>query len=120
MKMILLHDLAESEIGDYTPGQIATDKKNELENIAFLKILNTLPDSLKTQYGEIWTEFQENKTPESQMVHQIDKLEMALQAKAYEKQGHSKDKLKTFIESAQNEITYPELKELFTKIIEDD
>ncbi len=37
IKMILLHDLAESEIGDYTPGQIPMEKKNELENNAFLK-----------------------------------------------------------------------------------
>jgi Predicted hydrolases of HD superfamily len=27
IKMILLHDLAESEIGDYTPGQIPLEKK---------------------------------------------------------------------------------------------
>ena len=38
IKMILLHDLAESEIGDYTPGEIPIEKKNELENKAFLKI----------------------------------------------------------------------------------
>ena len=31
LKMILLHDLAESEIGDYTPGQITSEKKKELD-----------------------------------------------------------------------------------------
>ena len=35
IKMVLLHDLAESKIGDYTPEQLNKEKKNELENNAF-------------------------------------------------------------------------------------
>ena len=117
LKMILLHDLAESKIGDYTPGQIISEKKKKLENDAFSKILESLPDSIKSQYQEIWNEYQENTTSESTLVHQIDKLEMALQAKLYEKEGHAKEKLQSFIESSEQEITNPKLKELFRKII---
>ena len=69
---------------------------------------------------EIWKEYQENNTEESSIVHQIDKLEMALQAKIYLSQGHSKEKLETFFESAKSSITHPKLKELFTKIIDDE
>jgi len=119
LKMILLHDLAESEIGDYTPGEITSEKKNELENNAFSKILENLPNPIKSQYQEIWNEYQENRTSEAMIVHQIDKLEMVLQAKSYQKQGYSKEKLQTFVESAEQEITNPKLKELFTKIIEE-
>jgi len=117
LKMILLHDLAESKIGDYTPGQITSEKKKILENEAFSKIIESLPNSIKSQYQEIWNEFQENTTAESIMVHQIDKLEMVLQAKLYEKEGYPKEKLQSFIESAEQEITNPKLKELFRKII---
>ena len=119
IKMILLHDLAESKIGDYTPGQIDLEKKNEIENIAFLKILEDLPNSIKTQYQNIWKEYQESNSPESQIVHQIDRLEMVLQAKTYQDEGHSKEKLESFFESAKKEITNPKLKELFRNIIED-
>lgn len=119
MKMILLHDLAESKIGDYTPGQIAPEKKKELENNAFFKILENLPSSIKSQYQKIWQEYQENDSSESKIVHQIDRLEMILQAKIYEKEGHSKDDISSFIESGKQEIIHPKLKELFTKIIED-
>jgi len=119
IKMILLHDLAESKIGDYTPGQIPIEKKNELENKAFLKILENLPDSIKSQYLKIWKEYQENNSSESQMVHQLDKLEMALQAKTYQTDGHSKEKLESFFESAKNDMINPKLKELFRNIIED-
>ncbi|MBL7001510.1 MAG: HD domain-containing protein [Nitrosopumilus sp.] len=117
IKMALLHDLAESKIGDYTPEQLNKEKKIEMENNAFQEIIKNLPDSIKLKYLQIWKEYQENISPESKLVHQIDRLEMTLQAKIYEKDGHSKVKLESFFESAKAEITNPTLKELFTKII---
>ncbi len=119
LKMILLHDLSESKIGDYTPSQLNKKKKNKLENDAFDEIIKNLPDLIKSQYLQIWQEYQENNSLESKIVHQIDKLEMALQAKIYEKDGHSQEKLESFFESAKMDITDPRLKELFTKIIKD-
>ncbi len=117
LKMTLLHDLAESKIGDYTPEQISKERKNDLENNAFDEIAKNLPDLIKSQYLEIWKEYQENISPESKIVHQIDKLEMALQAKMYEKSGYPIEKLTPFFESVEKEISDPKLKELFTKII---
>ena len=119
IKMILLHDLAESKIGDITPEQLNKEKKNELENNVFNKIIKNLPNLIKSQYLQIWQEYQENTSLESKLVHQIDKLEMVLQAKIYKKDGHSQEKLEPFFESAKTDITDPKLKELFTKIIED-
>lgn len=119
IKMILLHDLAESEIGDYTPGQIPLEKKNDLENKVFLKILENLPDLIRSKYWDIWNEYQENNSQESKIVHQLDRLEMALQAKTYENEGHDKEKLESFFESAKNEISHPKLKELFRNIMEE-
>lgn len=117
LKMILLHDLAESKIGDIVPGKMDVKEKEKLENSAFDEIVRILPKSLTTKYSEIWKEYQENNSPESQLVHQIDKFEMALQAKIYQSQGHPKEKLEPFLESARTSITHPKLKELFTKII---
>jgi len=119
LKMVLLHDLAESKIGDYTPDQISKEKKKELENSAFFEIVQNLPDTVSIQYLKIWQEYQENNSPESKIVHQIDRLEMVLQAKLYQKEGHSKEKLQSFFESAKMDIVHPKLKELFRKIIED-
>ncbi len=119
LKMILLHDLAESKIGDHTPQQLDKEKKNKLENNAFNEIIKNLPDLIKSQYLQIWQEYQENNSPESKIVHQIDKLEMTLQTKIYEKDGHPKEKLEAFFESAKTDITDPKLKELFTEIIKD-
>jgi len=119
IKMVLLHDLAESKIGDFTPDQISKKKKENLENNAFGEIIKNLPDSIKSQYGEIWNEYQSQISIESQIVHQIDRLEMALQAKIYQKKGSSKEDIKPFLESAKTSITHPKLKELFRKIVEE-
>ena len=119
LKMVLLHDLAESKIGDYIPGQISNEEKSKLENDAFLEISKNLPESIASQYLQIWKEYQESTSAESQLVHQIDKLEMALQANIYHNKGYSKEKLQTFLESASKEITDTKLKELFTKILND-
>jgi putative hydrolase of HD superfamily len=119
LKMVLLHDLAESKIGDFTPGQISKDEKEKIENQAFREIIEKLPNSIKLEYAEIWKEYQNQISVESQFVHQIDRLEMALQAKMYEKSGSSKENIATFLQTAKSDITHPKLKELFTKIVED-
>jgi len=118
LKMILLHDLAESKVGDYTPGKISYEKKKEWENTAFNEIVKKLPTDIKSEYLKIWQEYQEKKSSESKIVHQIDKLEMALQAKTYQKKGYSKE-IESFFESAKKEITDPKLKELFRQILEE-
>jgi putative hydrolase of HD superfamily len=120
LKMALLHDLAESLIGDLTPEQIDKESKEKLENNAFGKIIKNLPEQIKSKYLEIWFEYQENISPEAKLIHQIDKLEMALQAKIYQKNGYDKEKLESFFESAKKEIDDPQLKELFIQIINDE
>jgi len=116
LKIILLHDLAESIVGDITPDQISKNKKTDLENKAIKKILRKLPQSIQKQYIELWEEYQSNISAEVKIIHQLDKLEMALQAKIYSNEGHSKKKLSSFLKSAKDEITDPKLLKLFIKI----
>ena len=117
--MVLLHDLAESKIGDFTPEKLNKNEKNILENNAFKEIIETLPSYIRLQYLQIWQEYQENNSLESKLVHQVDRLEMALQAKIYQNDGFSLEKLEPFFESAKKDIVDSKLKELFTKIIKD-
>ncbi len=115
LKMSLIHDLAESHTGDLTPTEISKDEKIKLEKKTMEKILQNLPEEQRYQLSEIWREFLEQKTPESIMVHEIDKLEMALQAIIYKNKGNQT--VQSFLQSAEKEIKIPELKELFRKII---
>ena len=48
IKMILLHDLAESKIGDHTPEQLSKEEKKKLENNAFNEIIKNLPDLINS------------------------------------------------------------------------
>ncbi len=119
LKMTLLHDLAESKIGDITPEQMTPENKMKIENDAFNEIIEQLPETVKSQYLEIWKEYQNNNSKESLFVHQIDELEMAIQAKIYQKDGKTIEDIEPFLESAKRSITDKKLKEIFTKIIEE-
>ncbi len=104
MKMVLLHDLAESIVGDYMPGQISSSQKNSKESKAMKKILSSLPAELRSEYSRIWKEYQQNRTEVARFVHRIDKLEMAFQADRYEKDGHPTKALEQFFESAHKAV----------------
>ena len=116
IKMSILHDWAESKIGDFMPDEIGYDKKSELENYAMAEILELLPEKIQFNYQEIWDEFLIRNTPESRLVHELDKLEMALQAKIYENDVDS-EKVKPFIISAVEQIMDPDVKKILMDIL---
>jgi len=116
LKMTILHDLAESIIGDFTPEKKMKKEKIDLENKTIYKILSNLPKNLQEQYVKLWDEFQKNESKESKFVHQIDKLEMALQAKIYSKQINSPERIQSFLDSAKLGIEHPNLLNLFKQI----
>jgi putative hydrolases of HD superfamily len=96
MKMAILHDLGESIIGDYEPSEISSNEKRIKETEAIDRILKHLPPETRKEYADIWKEYLENKTDTSQLVHGVDRFEMAFQAKAYESQGYSSSILQQF------------------------
>ena len=118
IKMALLHDLTESIIGDIIPGSITKNEKVRKENIAMKQILKNLPNKIAKQYFEIWNEYQKNSSEESKLLHDIDKLEMALQAKFYQNKGISKEKLETFFNTAMKEIKNKNLRNILSNFME--
>ena len=109
IKMALLHDLAESLIGDFTPDEISKEQKRIAELDAMKEILSTLPVNLSKSYDYIWQEYIEEKSREAIFVHDIDKLEMAVQAAKYSSEGFSEQKLQLFVDSARREIKSKEI-----------
>jgi putative hydrolases of HD superfamily len=101
IKMVLMHDLAESIVGDYMPGDVTPRQKLAKEKKAMRLILSGLPKGIREEYGEIWLEYLHNSTKIARFVHRIDKLEMALQAYQYAKQGYADKLLSPFFESAK-------------------
>ena len=116
IKMSILHDWAESKIGDFMPDEIGNDKKSELESYAMMEILESLPQSLQSDYQKMWDEFLVRETPEARLVHELDKLEMALQAKIYETDVDP-ERVKPFIISAVEQVNDPDLKKILVDIL---
>ena len=116
LKMSILHDWAESKIGDFMPDQIGYDKKSELENYAMSEILEALPQKIQDDYQNLWNEILLREKHEARLVHELDKLEMALQAKIYEKDVDP-EKVKPFIISAVEQIIDPDVKKVLMDIL---
>lgn len=110
LRMSLLHDLAESLVGDIVPEAMSKSKKMRLENAAMKKIFKKLDSRLRKEYWEIWQEYQKHSSDEAVFLHQVDKLEMALQAGAYREQGHKETRLRKFLESARDQIGDADMK----------
>lgn len=104
MKMIIIHDLAESIIGDYMPNEITREKKRLEERKAMSCILYQVPSVARSSYEMIWQEYQANKTRAAKFVHKLDKLEMAIQSIQYINQGYSSKVLLQFFASARRSL----------------
>lgn len=104
-KMILIHDLAESITGDLIPNKITRVRKRTEERKAMKHILCRVPSVVRSNYEKLWQEYRSNKTPVSRFVHQLDKLEMAIQAVEYANQGYSQKTLLQFFVSAKRSMS---------------
>jgi len=109
LTMALIHDLPEVETGDITPHDgIAKTEKHKREDIAAQQLF---PPALYA----IWKECQEKLTPESQFIHVMDKLDMAIQAKQY---NHLAD-TDEFVNSALPTLNNEQLDPILSRQIKD-
>lgn len=112
--MSIIHDLGESLIGDIVSpendAEIKLKFKKEVE--AIKQVLECFDSS--EELMELWLDFEHGRTKEGLFIKELDKIEMCLQALAYEKE-QGKD-LSEFFEHTEKRLTIPELKQLFSNI----
>ena len=85
IKILAIHELEETVIGDLTQFQI--DKK-EKEKIGHIAVKNILKDLINGEEIEsLILEFDARQTPEAQFAYQCDKLECDLQCKIYDEEN---------------------------------
>lgn len=102
IKMCIIHDLAESIIGDYMPDEISIGEKQIKEDDAMKIVISSFPDKIAVLYSNIWKEYCLNQTKEARLVKQLDKIEMFLQANQYLKNGYSYEFLSPFLHVLDN------------------
>lgn len=92
-KMALVHDMAESLVGDITPvdKDITKDEKARREAAVMDYITTTLLGSVPWAAGSaqdlrrVFQEYEDNETLEAHFVHDVDKVELLLQMVEYER-----------------------------------
>ncbi|MFA6158216.1 MAG: HD domain-containing protein [Candidatus Paceibacterota bacterium] len=114
VSMCLVHELGEIANGDPPPAkdQALQMKKVEMERQSITLLLRDLPGG--DRYLSLWEEFERNETPEARLVKELDKFEMAIQAKIYSLQ-HGKD-LQEFISYVRSCLDSKELIRLLNQI----
>lgn len=96
MRMCLIHDMAESLVGDITPvdGVSKPEKsRREASTMDYLTqgLLGKVDGGkVGSEIRAIWQEYEDSQTLESTYVHDIDKMELLVQMVEYEKRGKGK------------------------------
>lgn len=81
LKMLIIHDLAETVIGDIPAHEISARQngKYKAEQEAMKLVVSDLPQALQLEILDLWEEFEARQTPESQLAASIDKIEALMQ-----------------------------------------
>jgi len=114
--MALIHDIGEAEIGDIIVTDGSQILHNPIDKIRQEKkaIANIFSLVNGQEYIQLFDEYEENKTPETKLVKQLDKLEMGVQALEYEREQDKK--LESFFENVRGQITDKYLNEILHEV----
>ncbi len=113
LTMAIIHEICEPITGDITPyDNIPPKEKQRRELEAAAEILNPIdPNGVLL---ELWKDFEFQRTPEGKLVKELDRLEMTLQARQYEREHHLD--LEEFFQFTEEKLETPELKAIFQTI----
>ncbi|KAH7382702.1 HD domain-containing protein [Phaeosphaeria sp. MPI-PUGE-AT-0046c] len=101
-RMALIHDMAESLVGDITPvDPVSKEEKSRRESVTMDYICANLLGKFNgglngKQVREIWQEYEDDRTPEAAFVHDVDKIELLLQMVEYERSSKCEKDLGEF------------------------
>ena len=90
-KMALVHDMAESLVGDITPVEgVPKEEKSRREGATMDYLCTSLLGKVDgglagMELRAIWQEYEDGETLEAKYVHDIDKMELILQMVEYER-----------------------------------
>jgi putative hydrolase of HD superfamily len=125
-KMALVHDMGEALVGDITPVDgVSKEEKSRRETLSMDFLLGTMLGGTAAgvpgtgaaqQLREIWQEYEDSETPESQFVHDVDKLELILQMVEYERRYEGQIDLGEFAWVAKK-VTTPEVKDWVMELL---
>lgn len=115
LALAVLHDLPEALTTDI-PAPVWRRMPGEHKPALEEAVLNNMVDGMpeRAAIDALWAELQANETVEARLVHEIDKLEMYLQADQYEKQ-YGNSQLAEFWETPRR-FAFPIVQQLYDAV----
>lgn len=113
VKMALVHDMAESVVGDITPvDPMSKEEKHhrEYETMKYLTgtLLAPFNASAAKEIMELWEDYENIASPEARFVKDVDKYELLMQCLEYERDYEGKKDLSDFL-TVRSSIKTPEV-----------
>ncbi|KAJ6258581.1 hypothetical protein Dda_6627 [Drechslerella dactyloides] len=123
VRMALVHDIAESVVGDFTPSDpITKEEKHRRESTTVEYFAKTLLDKVNPRLArelvELFEEFETGETKEAAFVRDLDTYDMLLQAFEYEKESKGVKKLDGFMKS-EARLTTADVKQWARELVEE-
>ncbi|KAL5282147.1 HDDC2 family protein [Megaselia abdita] len=116
MQLALVHDLAESIVGDITPFcGVSKEQKRNMEMKAMEDICKLI-EPKGNQIMELFLEYEEGKSSEANFVKDLDRLDMVLQAFEYERRDNCISKHQEFFDSTEGKFEHPFVKSIVQEI----
>jgi putative hydrolase of HD superfamily len=133
LKLAIIHDLAEALVGDrppYEPHEVPSAHdpeavraffsvrhlrtpenraaKRQDEERAAAHLISLMPEGVREEIRSLWSEYEEQGSPEARFVKEVDRLEAFLQSRSYLRE-HPDVPVWGFADMAQKEIDHPVL-----------
>ncbi|KAL1399527.1 hypothetical protein pipiens_008149 [Culex pipiens pipiens] len=107
MELALVHDLAESIVGDITPYCGISREEKLLREFSAMSEISELLGPSKDKLLELFNEYEAGKTAEAKFVKDLDRLDMVMQAFEYEKRDNCPMKHQEFFDSTKGKFSHP-------------
>lgn len=74
IKMLLIHDLGEIEVGDTVIYSSETIENKQLERSGIKQLFQLLPEANREEYSSLWDEFEKGISPDASFAKAIDRV----------------------------------------------
>lgn len=117
MKLALIHDLAESIVGDISPFcGISKDDKRQREHKAIIEISSLLHKTSSDEVMKLFNEYEAQESQEAQLVKDYDLFDMILQAFEYEKRDQTPNRHDEFFINTKGKFKSEFVKKLVEEL----
>lgn len=113
MQLALVHDLAESIVGDITPEDgIPVDIKHRMEDEAMQEIVGYLGKPFGERIYNLYKEYEAKETAEAKFVKDLDRFDLVSSSVFYEKRDKTPGSLQVFFDVTEGQFEHPLIKGL--------